>query len=229
MNSLGLMNAFDPLRIPYYTFPGIAYPPASFPMLGFSGIGLSLSDILGTEFAETSFPGLGFSIADIPGLGYSGRGFPGYITPDFFTDSPKLVGSTGTDSNTTSQIPNIIDIDSLPELLKSLIPQLPVNPQTIQFPYIPMDLTSKMYVAATIEGLDQIIHILLLSDGQEINKSLEDIIKEGFHCIKVKNMPNVRNSYTINYGQECYTLSLYVEVNTLTPIWAWDCKWWQIT
>lgn len=237
INPLGLMNAFAPINIPFGPYINPTYPGAGFPGMGFGLMGLPGTGLQGV-LPGIGIPGILPPSLMIPGIGLPGIGFiqNGFaqVSNPYENIQGMQNGNQYVSSETTVQVydPSMdilsdFPLLSLPDFVRTTLNDLPIipDPSTIFAP-IP-DFMSRMYVAATIEDVAQTIYILLMGDGEDTALSLEDITNEGLYCIKVKNLPGVKTSYKLTCGEECYTLSLFMEINSPTSIWAWDTKWWQ--
>jgi hypothetical protein len=201
---------FPGISLPGIGIPGIVIPGIGFPGMILTGIGLPEIGPLGM-----GLPGIGLPWMWDPGARFPVTGFTGSEDKDTalqqYTDvSVDHVTTSTVDlfdpfGNLLSELP----IGALPDPIINLIPTLPVIPPVnLSIPPVnlsvppvnlsvpPVDLsiplasiTNCRYVAATIEGITQTIHILLMDDGEDSILPLEDILNEGIYCIKVKNLP----------------------------------------
>jgi hypothetical protein len=230
----GLRKLFNPIvasGLPYF---GLNNLQMDLPVTGLFGIGLP-----GAGISGIGFPGIGF-----PGIQPLGTGFPGTVGPWMWNPAAQFIGSEeGSDSqDIPAQQPSDLSENLGSSLLNSpgnLLSRFPVrilsnpinnliSPLSIIPPFDSSiqlaNLNTKMYVAVSIEGINQTVYILLMDDGRDSNLSLEEVLVKGIHCIKAKDVSDAETS--IKYGKDHYNLSLYLEINSGNPIWAWNEKWW---
>ncbi|MGA1840741.1 MAG: hypothetical protein ACMUIU_08965 [bacterium] len=229
----GLANLFNPLLAAGFPYSGLNYPPMGLPITGLFPEILSVTSGMG-------FPGMLF-----PGIQTLGGGFSG-MGPLWLWDTSALFagGGEGSDNQDISpQQPSDLSENPKSRLLNpfgnlvsgfsagalynpasSLISPLATIIPPFDSTLRMANLNTKMYVAASIEGANQAVYILLLDNGMDSDISLEDILVNGIHCIKATDVSNTETS--IKHGKDNYSLSLYLEVNTGKPIWAWSEKWW---
>lgn len=237
---------FSALGFPGMGFPGFGFPGMGFPGVGLLGMGFPAIGFPGTGFPAIGFPAMGFPGLGFPGLGSEGLGLPGIDfagieAPQIGFDlqgsvlgqqqTSEVTGSPLTDPLLTLLDPfeNLISellIGDLPDALSAIIPELPIVPSLFDV-YIPLaNLNSRMYKTAKLEGVRQIIYIIIMDNGASPDLTIEEILNNGLYCIKVENAPGIKSSYTMEFGEQSYTLSLYLEINTRNFIWAWNNKWW---